>query len=143
MSDLLERLRQRGWRLTPQRRVVAEVLHGSHVHLTADEVLTRAQQRLPEVSRATVYNTLGDLVALGEVHEMSFDGRTKRYDPNVEGPHHHLVCDGCGTAWDVLHDVLAPDLPAAERHGVEVRDATVTYRGLCETCRDVGGALSR
>ena len=135
MSDLLERLRQRGWRLTPQRRVVAEVLHGSHVHLAADEVLNRAQQRLPEVSRATVYNTLGDLVALGEVNEMSFDGRTKRYDPNVQGPHHHLVCDGCGTVWDVLHDVPAPDLPPGDRHGVDVRSATVTYRGLCEACR--------
>lgn len=63
MSDLLERLRGRGWRMTSQRRVVAEVLDGDHVHLTADEVHTRAAQRLPEISRATVYNTLGELVS--------------------------------------------------------------------------------
>lgn len=139
MPDLLERLRRRGWRLTPQRRVVAEVLHGEHVHLTADEVLTRAKRRLPEVSRATVYNTLGELVALGEVNEMSFDGRTKRYDPNVEGLHHHLVCDGCGEAWDVLHGVAAPDLPGADRRGLELRAAAITYRGLCPECRAAAG----
>ncbi|MYU47611.1 transcriptional repressor, partial [Streptomyces sp. SID7803] len=52
MSDLLERLRGRGWRMTAQRRVVAEVLDGGdHVHLTADEVHARAVAKLPEISR--------------------------------------------------------------------------------------------
>ena len=83
MSDLLERLRGRGWRMTAQRRVVAEVLDGDHVHLTADEVHARAVARLPEISRATVYNTLGELVSLGEVLEVATDGRAKRYDPNA------------------------------------------------------------
>ncbi|MCY0924615.1 transcriptional repressor, partial [Streptomyces sp. H27-G5] len=79
MSDLLGRLRGRGWRMTSQRRVVAEVLDGDHVHLTADEVHARAVERLPEISRATVYNALGELVVLGEVRELSTDGRAKRY----------------------------------------------------------------
>ena len=51
MSDLLERLRGRGWRMTAQRRVVAEVLDGEHVHLTADEVHARAVDKLPEQMR--------------------------------------------------------------------------------------------
>ena len=69
-ASLLERLRTRGWRVTPQRRAVAEVLTGDHVHLTADEVHERARARLPEVSLATVYNTLGELVDMGEVLEI-------------------------------------------------------------------------
>ncbi len=101
MSDLLERLRGRGWRMTAQRRVVAEVLDGDHVHLTADEVHARAVTRLPEISRATVYNTLGELVSLGEVLEVSTDRRAKRYDPNAHRPHHHLVCARCGAIRDV------------------------------------------
>jgi Fur family ferric uptake transcriptional regulator len=135
MSDLLERLRGRGWRMTSQRRVVAEVLDGDHVHLTADEVHARAAQRLPEISRATVYNTLGELVTLGEVTEVSTDGRAKRYDPNGHHPHHHLVCSGCGTIRDVhpTGDPLA-DLPAAERFGFTVSQVEVTYRGLCPSC---------
>ncbi|MFJ8588780.1 Fur family transcriptional regulator [Streptomyces sp. NPDC093595] len=135
MSDLLGRLRRRGWRMTAQRRVVAEVLDGDHVHLTADEVLARATARLPEVSRATVYNTLGELVALGEVTEVSTDGRARRYDPNAHRPHHHLVCSGCGTIRDVhpVGDPLA-DLPASERFGFTVSGAEVVYRGLCPHC---------
>ncbi|MFD0399974.1 Fur family transcriptional regulator [Kitasatospora sp. NPDC127121] len=135
MSDLLERLRGRGWRLTSQRRVVAEVLDGEHVHLTADEVHARAAERLPEISRATVYNTLGELVTLGEVTEVSTDGRAKRYDPNAHHPHQHLVCTHCGTIRDVhpTDDPLTA-LPADQRFGFTVTDAAVTYRGLCPTC---------
>ncbi|MFD7598244.1 Fur family transcriptional regulator [Kitasatospora sp. NPDC059812] len=135
MSDLLERLRGRGWRLTSQRRVVAEVLDGEHVHLTADEVHARAAERLPEISRATVYNTLGELVTLGEVIEVSTDGRAKRYDPNAHHPHQHLVCTHCGTIRDVhpTDDPLTA-LPADQRFGFTVTDAAVTYRGLCPTC---------
>ncbi|MBM4796079.1 transcriptional repressor [Streptomyces sioyaensis] len=135
MSDLLERLRGRGWRMTAQRRVVAEVLDGEHVHFTADEVLARATARLPEISRATVYNTLGELVSLGEVVEVATDGRAKRYDPNAHHPHHHLVCSHCGAIRDVhpTGDPLAA-LPTSERFGFTIREAEVTYWGLCPAC---------
>ncbi|MFF2777263.1 Fur family transcriptional regulator [Streptomyces sp. NPDC058052] len=135
MSDLLERLRARGWRMTSQRRVVAEVLAGEHVHLTADEVHARAVERLPEIARATVYNTLGELVSLGEVVELSTDGRAKRYDPNARHPHQHLVCTECGTIRDVrpTGDPLAV-LPDSERYGFTVSKVDVTYRGRCPSC---------
>ncbi|MEV6263605.1 transcriptional repressor [Streptomyces sp. NPDC051784] len=135
MSDLLQRLRGCGWRMTSQRRVVAEVLDGEHVHLTADEVHLRAAERLPEISRATVYNTLGELVALGEVLEVSTVGRAKRYDPNAHRPHQHLVCSGCGAVRDV-HPVgnALDDLPEAERFGFTVGLAEITYRGMCPDC---------
>ena len=53
ISELVQRLRDRGWRLTAQRRVVAEVLAGEHIHLTADAVYSRAQRLLPEIRRAS------------------------------------------------------------------------------------------
>ncbi|MBW1597105.1 Fur family transcriptional regulator [Streptomyces sp. JJ38] len=135
MSDLLERLRNRGWRLTAQRRVVAEVLDGDHVHFTADEVHARAAERLPEIARATVYNTLSELVALGEVIEVSTDGRAKRYDPNAHHTHQHLVCSRCGTIRDV-HPAADPlgALPESERFGFAVSEASVIYRGVCPSC---------
>lgn len=135
MSDLLQRLRTRGWRLTAQRRIIAEVLDGEHVHYTADEVHALATERLPEISRASVYNTLGELVALGEVIEVTTDGRAKRYDPNVGEAHQHLVCSGCGAIRDVR---LSADplgaLPEAERFGFTVSEAAVTYYGRCPDC---------
>ncbi|QMU75243.1 transcriptional repressor [Streptacidiphilus sp. PB12-B1b] len=135
MSDLLERLRERGWRLTAQRRVVAQVLDGDHVHYTADEVHARAVSLLPEISRATVYNTLGELVSLGEVLEVSTDGRAKRYDPNAHHAHQHLVCSSCGAIRDVhpSGDPIAA-LPDTERFGFAIADVEVTYRGICPDC---------
>lgn len=135
VDDLLTRLRARPYRLTAQRRAVAQVLQGEHVHLTADEVHARAAAILPEISRATVYNALGELVDLGEVRRVDVDGRAVRYDPNVAGPHHHLVCRGCGLILDVpAIDGTVPTLPRGARHGFRVDDTEVTYRGLCPTC---------
>ncbi|MCU1496656.1 MAG: transcriptional repressor [Acidimicrobiales bacterium] len=135
MADLLTRLRQRDWRLTAQRRAVAQVLAGEHVHLTADEVHARAVAVLPEISRATVYNTLGELVALGEVREVTLEGRAKRYDPNHDIAHHHLVCTSCGLIMDVpVIDGAAAGLPTGSRHGFRVDEVEVVYRGTCATC---------
>lgn len=132
MDTLIDRLRHRGWRLTAQRRVIAEAMTGEHVHMTADEVLERARQALPEVSRATVYNALNEMVSLGEVLELAHvDGR-KRYDPNAAERHHHLLCVGCGRLLDVHAD--DPHLAAEQYHGFEVLDVEVTFRGRCPDC---------
>jgi Fur family transcriptional regulator, stress-responsive regulator len=132
----LDRLRARRWRLTPQRRVVAQALHGEHCHLTAEEVLTRARAQLPEVSLATVYNTLNELVAMGEVLEVTAGGGPRRYDPNVGEVHHHLVCSGCGDLRDVRpsgQDEL--QLPISDHHGFRVDQVDIVFRGLCPACR--------
>jgi Fur family ferric uptake transcriptional regulator len=136
ISELVQRLRDRGWRLTAQRRVVAEVLTGDHVHLTADAVYSRAQRLLPEISLATVYNTLNELVDMGEVLEISTGDGPKRYDPNTTAAHHHLYCVGCGALRDVNPegtDRLA--LPAAQQHGFEMLDVDIVFRGRCPECR--------
>src|SRR5215213_2641028 len=93
--ELIDRLKARGWRLTAQRRAIAQALAGRSTHLTADEVLGRARASVPEVSQATVYNTLNELVRLGELREVDGIGRSRRYDPNTLAPHHHLLCDRC------------------------------------------------
>ena len=134
MDQLIDRLRSReGFRLTAQRRAVADALSGEHVHLSAEEVHERAQRMLPEISLATVYNTLHELVALGEIEEHGFDGRTRRYDPNVGEAHHHLICDVCGTIRDVPPRRPAPS--PADADGFEVRSTEVIYRGRCARCR--------
>lgn len=133
--------------MTPQRRVVAEVLDGENVHLSAEVVHQRAQQRLPEISLATVYNTLNELVAMGEVLEISAAQGPKRYDPNVRHAHHHLVCTRCGLLQDVQPEgVAALLLPEDRRHGFEVTGVDVVFRGLCPSCARAehdGGAEAR
>jgi Fur family ferric uptake transcriptional regulator len=133
-TDLLSRLRDRHWRLSPQRRVVAEVLFGDHVHVTAEEVHDLARARLPEISRATVYNTLNELVAMGELLEVDVVDGAKRYDPNVTEQHDHLVCDGCHAIRDIPRPWKPPQVPKGDRADYVVTKVEVTYRGLCPAC---------
>lgn len=136
MDTLLERLRSRGMRITPQRRAIAEVMVGEHVHLTAEEVLAQARAALPEVSQATVYANLTELVGLGEVREIVTGDGVRRFDPNVAGEHHHLVCTGCGDIRDVAPaGVAALRVPADDLGGYTVERADITFRGLCPRCR--------
>jgi Fur family ferric uptake transcriptional regulator len=134
-TSLLDRLRTLDWRLTPQRRVIAEVMGGDHVHLTAEEVLARAQKRLPEVSLATVYNTLNELVSMGEVQQVDAGGGPTRYDPNTGDGHHHIVCLNCGDLRDVHPKGLdALELPRSQRFGYRIVNREVLFQGYCSDC---------
>ncbi len=132
---LLERLKRRGWRMTAQRRVIAEAMAGAHVHLTAEEVFARASERLPEISRATVYNTLNELAALGEIAEVALGSGTKRYDPETVDRHQHLVCESCGTTRDVHPDGESRlALPASERARFTLNRVEIVFWGRCPKC---------
>jgi Fur family ferric uptake transcriptional regulator len=134
-ADLLTRLRSRRWRITPQRRAVAQALAGEHVHLSAEEVHERALAIVPEVSLATVYSTLNQLVAMGEVAEVRAPRSSVRYDPNARQQHHHLVCERCGRIRDVrpsgMDDLRLSD---ADRSGFRIATIEVVFRGVCPAC---------
>jgi Fur family transcriptional regulator, stress-responsive regulator len=134
-QTLLERLKRRGWHLTAQRRVIAEAMAGAHVHLTADEVFERAAERLPEISRATVYNTLNELAKLGEIVEVALESGPKRYDPETVERHHHLVCESCGMTRDVHPAGEARlSLSAPERDRFTLNRVEIVFWGLCPKC---------
>ncbi len=112
---------------------------GEHVHLTADAVYSRAQRLLPEISLATVYNTLNELVDMGEVLEISTGDGPKRYDPNTTTPHHHLYCVLCGSLRDVNpKGTEGLVLPHSQQHGFELLDLDIVFRGRCPDCRTTG-----
>lgn len=97
------------------------------------------EQRLPEISLATVYNTLNELVAMGEILEIAAAGTAKRYDPNARLAHQHLVCTSCGELWDVFpsgEGALA--LVERDRHGFEVSGVEIVFRGRCPSCVAAG-----
>ena len=138
-APLADRLQARGWRITPQRRAVISVLHGEHVHLSAEQVLAGARRVVPEVSLATVYNTLNELASMGEISEIRLSDGTTRYDPKIGPDHHHLVCDGCGLTFDVdPTGVGGLALPPDQRFGMTVAQVEVVFRGLCSNCAEHG-----
>lgn len=139
MLALPDRLQAHGWRITPQRRAVLEALDGEHVHLSAEQVHAAARRVVPEVSLATVYNTLNELVGMGEISEIHLADGTARYDPKTGPDHHHLLCDRCGLTFDVEPSgVEGLSLPRAQRYGMTVDSVEVVFRGRCSNCAEQG-----
>lgn len=134
IEAVCDKLRTEGRRVTPQRRVIVRVLLEDGSHLTADQVLRRARRELPDISPATVYNTLHELTELGIVRELDLGLglEERRYDLST-AEHDHLVCLGCGRIEDVpRRDGL--DTSLRKDHNFEVIDHRVIYLGYCPDC---------
>lgn len=139
VAPLAERLQDRGWRITPQRRAVVAALAGEHVHLSAEQVHAGARRIVPEVSLATVYNTLNELTDMGEISEIRLADGSTRFDPKIGPDHHHLVCEGCGLMFDVEpQGAEGLSLPPAQRYGMTVNTVEVVFRGRCSNCAEHG-----
>jgi Fur family peroxide stress response transcriptional regulator len=96
-------LKSQGRRVTPQRRVIIQALLENHSHPTADQVLMSVRSTMPDLSPATVYNTLHELVDIGVLQELELGLRERHYDLTVDN-HAHLVCLRCGRIEDVPYD---------------------------------------
>ena len=86
--------------MTKQRAVILEVLRSDKCHHTAEELFELAKEKLPAISRATVYNNLHSLEEEQFIRRISGDGGPDRYD-NSFIPHGHLVCTLCGRVIDI------------------------------------------
>ena len=134
VEAIAERLRARGLRVTPQRQVVFGLLDGNQEHPTVEALFGAAREALPTISLKTVYQTVHELEDLGEVRLLDVGTGAVRVDPNVEHPHHHLICTECGSVRDVLVDVGDLHLAERDRQGFVVRDVQVLFRGECAVC---------
>ncbi len=132
-AELTELFRQRGLKMTAQRQRIFEALTGNERHPTAEAIYATVRRDIPSISLKTVYQTLNDLVAMGEIQQFELGTGSSRFDPNVDS-HHHLVCTSCGRVRD-FHAVLSLDVPAEQQRGFLVTTSEVVFRGLCEDCQ--------
>jgi Fe2+ or Zn2+ uptake regulation protein len=129
-------LRQAGFRITPQRQVILEVVaHGSD-HQSAQQVFEAARRRLPGLNLATVYRTLDSLNRAGLVDLMDDSRGSLRFslrDP--EHPHAHLVCRRCGATEELPVTWLqrtAQDIRRRTGFAADLSHQTIS--GLCARC---------
>src|SRR5664279_5001809 len=83
-DQLTDLFRERGLRVTPQRQVIFRLLHGDDAHPTVESLYERAHAEMPTMSLKTVYQTVHDLEALGEVDVLDLGTGSVRVDPNKE-----------------------------------------------------------
>ena len=126
-DKLVELLRKRGINPTHQRIEIAHALYSRHEHLSADQVLAIVNERHPETSRATVYNTLNLFVEKGLIRTQILKEGTVVFDPHVAA-HHHFIDVDTGRIYDVPWDAIKVSGEKALR-GFEVREYQVILRG--------------
>ncbi len=139
-AELTALFRAHGRKVTAQRQCIFSVLQGDVSHPTAEAVYDAARRRMQTISLKTVYQTLHELAALGEIAALDLGTGMARFDPNVEQVHHHLVCRSCGRVRDLHVDFSALRVPPGADAGFEVGEAEVVFRGLCDGCRKPGTA---
>lgn len=136
-AELTQLFRDRGLKVTPQRQCIFRVLHGDATHPSAEAVYAAASAEIPTLSLKTVYQTLNDLAAMGEIMMLDVGTGSGRFDPNVEHAHHHLVCEQCGRISDLNLDLGELAVPHDQRQGFTIDTAEVVFRGRCASCAAV------
>jgi Fur family ferric uptake transcriptional regulator len=134
-SDVRDRLRARGLRWTPQRRILIEVLSRSDGHVTGSELVERCREVDPGTIPSTVYRTLDVLEELGLLsHSHGADGR-EEFHVLPTAVHGHLHCVDCATTWEIPADEAAALVTALERRrGFAVDVTHLSIAGRCAGC---------
>ena len=132
-------LREKGLKLTPQRRLILDIIHDSGDHLTAEAILNYVQARLPHVNKSTVYRTLELLEEFGCVFKSKLGDRFI-YHHAEEGHHHHLVCRSCGKSIDCDENIFS-DVKSvlAAKYDFRADLKHMVMSGLCSDCRKKSG----
>lgn len=132
----LQSLRQRGYRVTPQREMIVEALVHSGEHITAEEIFAQVRKRTHSINLATVYRTLDLLVEMGFASRTDLRNGYAVYATAQHGPHIHLVCKACGHVIDADHSLVAP-IEGLLRglHGFNADLQHLSIAGVCAECQ--------
>ncbi len=138
----IKALQQAGHRITPQRRAICDYLSTTDQHPTPYQVFADISSQYPEISRATVYNTLNTLQSLGAIVEINFGEDHKHYDTNGT-PHINLICLRCHQIFDYVDGARGDewatgDLQARVRTemGFQPVATKIDVLGFCQTCQE-------
>ncbi len=135
MLDVIKILKEKGYKVTPQRIAVYEVLRNTKEHPTVEAIYNKLQPTYPTMSLATVYKSLEMFKDLNLVQELNVGEDKFRYDANVN-PHPHITCVSCGRVDDV-YDEMFFNLSdqVADKTGYKITGQKLYFYGHCPECK--------
>lgn len=142
MELLKEKLKATGFKITPQRRAIIEVLiENQDEHLSSEEIYDKVRVNCPEIGLATVYRTMQLLDDINGVSKLNLDDGCIRYEINIAGDdshhHHHLICKECGAIIEVMEDLLEDIESKVETtYNFRIKDHDLKFYGICKDCQD-------
>ncbi len=132
----MQKYRDKGLKLTPQRLAIFEYLDGNRSHPSAEDIYTEIIKKFPMMSFATVYNTIETLKKKGDLAEITIDPERRHYDPDTSH-HHHLICKTCKKIKDI-HSDFSIHIPEDQKGTFEVLDNHIEFYGMCHKCKTKG-----
>ena len=134
-DELIIALKERDFRLTPQRVELVRLIASSEGHPSAAQLYARIKRQFPTMSPATVYKTLALLKDLGQVLEIDLRDDS-HYDGNRPYPHPHLICVQCNKIIDGEADFDPSAIRKLEQaSGYKILRSQVSFYGLCPNCK--------
>jgi Fur family transcriptional regulator, peroxide stress response regulator len=134
-DELITALKERDFRLTPQRVELVRLIASSDGHPSAAQFYTRIKRQFPTMSRATVYKTLALLKELGQVLEIDLRDDS-HYDGNRPQPHPHLICMKCNKIVDGELSLDQKSIRKMEKvSGYTILRPQISLYGLCPDCK--------
>ena len=138
-DEMIAMLKERDFRLTPQRVELVRLIAASEGHPSAAQLYERIKVQFPTMSQATVYKTLALLKEIGQVLEIDLRDDS-HYDGNRPIPHPHLICTRCNKIVDGEFDLdLSSIRRLEETSGYQIIRSQFTFYGLCADCRQRDG----
>jgi Fur family peroxide stress response transcriptional regulator len=134
-ESLVSKLKQHGYRLTPQRAAILRIFASSSDHPSIEQVYDQIKEKFPMMSLATVYKTVAVLKNQGEILELPFANGSTHYDGNHPYPHPHLICIRCHRIIDTEGfslDKFAHE--TAEKKGYLLITHRLDIFGICPSC---------
>jgi Fur family ferric uptake transcriptional regulator len=132
-------LRDRGVRLTRQRRLLLDLIDRSGRHLDAESLYLMAREQDPKLNRVTVYRTLRMLKESGLVDELDlahFEGEKHYYETRMKQEHAHIICLRCGRVEEFFGEPLqALRTQVQSQFGFEIAFARTEIGGYCSHCQ--------
>ena len=129
-------LRQHGYKLTPQRRVVTRTIISSDDHLTPAAIYEKVRHDHPSIGLVTIYRTLDILAKLGLICELHAGNSCRSYTISALGHHHHLICSNCGTVVDFPGFELGEvEQNLSQETGFRIDGHLLEFIGLCQACQ--------
>jgi len=135
-----ERLKERGLRVTRERRMILSHACEHFGHFYANDLLESLDHHGFRVSRATVYRTLAHLVEKGLLRRHELGDRKTFYEPVLGRKHHeHMVCVRCGKILEFIQDEIERlQDQVCHEHGFRPLSHTLQIQGICKACRRGG-----
>ncbi len=133
--DYAALMRERGFRVTPQRELILDAICEGDGHTTPDEIYARVRAKTPHVNRATVYRNLDFLCEMRLVVAAQIGGHMV-YEIAGDTPHHHLICRNCDRVEQISHETVKALFDKIEREQKFTVDMDhLALFGLCQKCR--------